>query len=168
VRSFLKQTRGVLTFALLTINTIVWFVPVFVLALVKLVVPVKPVRRVITQWLMGLAENWISGNRLVLAGSGSRTWRADGIEDLERQGWYLVLANHQTWVDIVVLQVAFNRRIPLLKFFIKQQLVCVGSSVIHRHPSSTLSRARDSAKRNGRCATPLTRTCWFRVPAESP
>jgi 1-acyl-sn-glycerol-3-phosphate acyltransferase len=123
VRSFLKQTRGVLTFALLTINTIVWFVPVFVLALVKLVVPVKPVRRVITQWLMGLAENWISGNRLVLAGSGSRTWRADGIEDLERQGWYLVLANHQTWVDIVVLQVAFNRRIPLLKFFIKQQLV---------------------------------------------
>jgi len=123
VKSFFRQARGVLTFAGLTINTMVWIVPVMLLALVKLIIPVKPVRRVVTRWLMAMAENWISGNRLILAGSGSRAWRADGVEDLSRQGWYLVLANHQTWVDIVVLQVAFNRRIPLLKFFIKQQLV---------------------------------------------
>lgn len=123
MKSFFRQARGVLTFAGLTINTVVWIVPVMLLALVKLIIPVKPVRRVVTRWLMAMAENWISGNRLILAGSGSRTWRADGIENLSRQGWYLVLANHQTWVDIVVLQVAFNRRIPLLKFFIKQQLI---------------------------------------------
>jgi 1-acyl-sn-glycerol-3-phosphate acyltransferase len=98
-------------------------VPLFALALLKLVIPVAPVRRVITRWLMSLAENWISGNEVILMGSGSRTWSAEGIEDLDRQGWYLVLANHQTWVDIVVLQIAFNRRIPLLKFFIKQQLI---------------------------------------------
>jgi 1-acyl-sn-glycerol-3-phosphate acyltransferase len=72
---------------------------------------------------MSLAENWISGNELILMGSGSRAWRAEGIEELDRRSWYLVLPNHQTWVDIVVLQIAFNRRIPLLKFFIKQQLV---------------------------------------------
>jgi 1-acyl-sn-glycerol-3-phosphate acyltransferase len=113
----------VLTFAGLTINTVVWIVPVMSLALVKLLIPLKSVRRVVSRWLMMMAENWISGNRLILAGSGSRTWRADGVENLSRQGWYLVLANHQTWVDIVVLQIAFNRRIPLLKFFIKQQLV---------------------------------------------
>jgi len=123
VKSFFRQARGVLTFAGLTINTVVWIVPVLILALVKLIIPIKPVRRIVTCWLMAMAENWTSGNRLILAGSGARTWRADGIEDLSRQGWYLVLANHQTWVDIVVLQVAFNRRIPLLKFFIKQQLV---------------------------------------------
>jgi len=113
----------VLTFAALTINTVVWIMPVMLLALVKLIVPVKPARRVVTRWLMAMAENWISGNRLILAGSGSRAWHADGIEGLDRQGWYLVLANHQTWVDIVVLQIVFNRRIPLLKFFIKQELV---------------------------------------------
>jgi 1-acyl-sn-glycerol-3-phosphate acyltransferase len=123
LKSFLQQTRGALTFAGLTINTVVWIVPVMLLALVKLIVPVKPVRRVITRGLMTMAENWISGNALILAGSGSRTWSLDGAEDLDRQGWYLVLANHQTWVDIVVLQIAFNRRIPLLKFFIKQQLI---------------------------------------------
>ena len=123
MKSFFRQARGVLTFAALTINTVVWIMPVMLLALVKLIVPVKPARRVVTRWLMAMAENWISGNRLILAGSGSRAWHADGVEDLDRQGWYLVLANHQTWVDIVVLQIVFNRRIPLLKFFIKQELV---------------------------------------------
>jgi 1-acyl-sn-glycerol-3-phosphate acyltransferase len=123
VKSFFRQARGVLTFAGLAINTVVWIVPVMLLALVKLIIPVRPVRRAVTRSLMAMAENWISVNGLILAGLGSRTWSADGIENLSRQGWYLVLANHQTWVDIVVLQVAFNRRIPLLKFFIKQELI---------------------------------------------
>jgi 1-acyl-sn-glycerol-3-phosphate acyltransferase len=123
VKSFLRQLRGVLIFGVLTVNTAFWFVPVMTLALLKLLLPIAAVRRVLTRWLMWCAENWIAVNALALRGSGSRDWRADGIESLDRYGWYLVLANHQTWVDIVVLQVALNRRIPLLKFFIKQQLI---------------------------------------------
>jgi 1-acyl-sn-glycerol-3-phosphate acyltransferase len=123
VRSFLKQARGVLTFGVLTVNTVVWFVPVMTLGLLKLLLPLTALRRVLTRWLMWCAENWIAVNGLALRGSGSGNWRAEGAESLDRHGWYLVLANHQTWVDIVVLQVALNRRIPLLKFFIKQQLV---------------------------------------------
>ncbi len=112
-----------LTFGVLTVNTVFWFVPVMMLALLKLILPIIAVRRVLTHWLMWCAENWIAVNAFALRGSGSRNWRADGAESLDRDGWYLVLANHQTWVDIVVLQVALNRRIPLLKFFIKQQLI---------------------------------------------
>jgi len=37
----------------------------------------------------------------------------------------MVLSNHQSWVDIVALQMIFNRRIPILKFFIKQELIKV-------------------------------------------
>jgi len=123
VRSFARQSRGVVTFGVLTVNTVFWFVPVMLLALLKLILPFTAVRRVLTRWLMWCAENWIAVNALTLRGSGSRNWRADGVDALDRHGWYFVLANHQTWVDIVVLQVALNRRIPLLKFFIKQQLI---------------------------------------------
>ena len=38
-------------------------------------------------------------------------------------GWYLVISNHRTWADILVLQKVFNHRIPFLKFFLKQQLI---------------------------------------------
>ncbi len=123
MRSFLKQIRGVLTFAVLTINTVFWFVPLFLLAVLKLILPIAAARSVITRWLMAVAENWVAVNALALSGSGSRDWQASGIEELHRRGWYLVVANHQTSVDILVLQVAFNRRIPLLKFFIKQELI---------------------------------------------
>jgi 1-acyl-sn-glycerol-3-phosphate acyltransferase len=123
MRSFLRQVRGVLTFAVLTLNTVFWFVPVLVTAVIKLVLPFAPVRRVLSGWLMVMAENWIAGNAITLRGSGTSNWRPTGAESLHPEGWYLVLSNHQTWVDIVVLQVAFNRRIPLLKFFIKQELV---------------------------------------------
>jgi 1-acyl-sn-glycerol-3-phosphate acyltransferase len=44
---------------------------------------------------------------------------------LSADGHYLVLANHQSWVDIPVLQAVFNRRIPLLRFFLKSQLIWV-------------------------------------------
>ena len=123
MRSFFRQARGVLTFGVLTVNTVFWFVPVMTLALLKLLLPIAAVRRALTRWLMWCAENWIGVNGLTLRGSGSRNWTSADAEALDRNGWYLVLANHQTWVDIVVLQVALNRRIPLLKFFIKQQLI---------------------------------------------
>lgn len=42
--------------------------------------------------------------------------------NLSKKDWYLVISNHQSWVDIVVLQRVFNGKIPFLKFFLKEQL----------------------------------------------
>jgi len=120
---FFRNLRGTFIFSLLTLNTVVWVTPLLLLALIKLLVPVAGFRRALTRVLMAIAENWISVNRVVLAGSGSFDWILPANITLKRDGWYLVLSNHQTWVDIVVLQSVFNRRIPLLKFFIKQELV---------------------------------------------
>jgi len=112
-----------IVFGGMTLNTVFWFAPIFGLAIVKLIVPAKAFRRSITRVLMAMGENWISGNRRILAGGGAMRWQASGVDNLRRDGWYLVLSNHQTWVDILVLQTSFNRRIPFLKFFIKQELI---------------------------------------------
>jgi 1-acyl-sn-glycerol-3-phosphate acyltransferase len=39
--------------------------------------------------------------------------------------WYLVICNHQSWVDIVVLQRIMHGKIPFLKFFLKKELIYV-------------------------------------------
>ena len=52
-------------------------------------------------------------------------WDVQGVDELRYAGWYLVNSNHQTWADIFVLQHVLNRRIPMLKFFLKQQLIYV-------------------------------------------
>lgn len=114
--------KGLTVFSALTLNTIVWFVPLVGIALLRLLLPHKYVRRVLTRWLMRIGELWVSVNALIFATVNDVQWELRGFEGLSREKWYLLVVNHQTWVDIIVLQTALNRRIPLLKFFIKKQL----------------------------------------------
>ena len=121
--AFLRNLRGLIVFSGLTLNTMFWFVPIVFLSVLKLLLPLQSVRKPLTRVLTWIGGRWVALNRYILAGGGSLQWRADGIESLRRDGWYLVISNHQTWVDIVVLQSVFQGRIPFLKFFIKQELV---------------------------------------------
>ena len=123
MKAFLRNLRGVTFFGGFAINTIFWFIPIFVLSIVKLLLPLALVRRSISRILMAIGENWVSVNGWLMRYAGSVDIQARGVETLRRDGWYLVVANHQTWADIVVLQAVFNRRVPFLKFFIKQQLI---------------------------------------------
>ena len=110
---------------LLVANTVLHVVPLLVVAVVKALLPIERLRAASSRWLTGIAESWIGVNGWMLD-RFSRT-RVQVEEDavLEPDGHYLVLANHQSWVDIVVLQKVFNRRIPLMRFFLKRQLIWV-------------------------------------------
>ena len=76
-----------------------------------------------SRMLNAIAENWIWVNNQNQKLVGNTSWDIQGLENLDRSEWYLVLANHQSWVDIVVLQRIFHRKIPFLKFFIKKELL---------------------------------------------
>jgi len=124
--SFLPPVlRGIVAAVLLTLNTIFWCALLFLLALVKLVLPFAAVRRIVDPLLNAVAANWISGNSAWMRLTQQSAWDVAGLEGLHYRGWYMVSANHQSWVDIFVLQHVLNRRIPLLKFFLKQQLIWV-------------------------------------------
>ncbi len=75
--------------------------------------------------LTGIAESWIGINSWIVARFFQTRFEVQHDGVLQRDGHYLVLANHQSWVDIIVLQKVFNRRIPLLRFFLKRQLFWV-------------------------------------------
>lgn len=66
---------------------------------------------------------WIDINTFLLKLATRIEWDIQGKGTLNFQHWYFVFANHQTWADIVVMQKVFNRKIPLLKFFLKQELL---------------------------------------------
>jgi 1-acyl-sn-glycerol-3-phosphate acyltransferase len=75
--------------------------------------------------MTALAEAWIGTNNAIFRLMGSLPLDMRGLEGLSTREWYLVISNHRSWVDILVLQAVFNRRIPFLKFFLKQQLIWV-------------------------------------------
>lgn len=124
--SFLPAVvRGVVASALLVGNTLLWCGLLFAGALVKLALPLRAVRPALDRLLNAIATSWIAGNSAWMRLTQPMEWDVEGVEQLRYEGWYLVNCNHQTWVDIFVLQHVFNRRIPMLKFFLKRQLLYV-------------------------------------------
>jgi 1-acyl-sn-glycerol-3-phosphate acyltransferase len=94
-------------------------------ALLKLALPLGNLRRGTDRVLNALAEGWIAINGWWMALVRRTRWDVQGLDGLRRQGWYLVSSNHQSWVDIFVLQKVFLGRVPFLKFFLKRQLLYV-------------------------------------------
>ena len=125
MKALFRHLRGIAVFSAFLLNTLVCFVPILLLAILKLLIPFVSVRRGITRILMSIGEAWISINSVILHTGASFDWRVTGLENLRRDEWYMIIANHLSAVDILVLQKVFNRRIPFLKFFIKQELVWV-------------------------------------------
>lgn len=124
-RTLLANLRGAVTMVMFVLNTFLWFVPIMVVAIFKLLIPLPAWRVVASRWLMAYGENWISFNTAIIGLTQDIDVQVRGLEGLRRREWYLVISNHRSWVDIVVLQTVLNRRIPFLKFFIKQQLIWV-------------------------------------------
>ncbi len=115
--------RGSLSLTLFILNTVFWCMPLFVLAAAKAIFPSDSWLRRCNRMLNAIAENWIWVNNQIQKLFSNTRWDVQGLDSLERSEWYLVLANHQSWVDIVVLQRIFYRKIPFLKFFIKKELL---------------------------------------------
>jgi len=117
--------KGSFAGSVLAANAVAIFSGMIPVALVKLVLPVGAVRRGADRLLNALAEGWIAVNGGWMALVHRIRWDVSGLEGLRRRGWYLVSSNHQSWVDILVLQKVFHRRVPFLKFFLKRQLLYV-------------------------------------------
>jgi 1-acyl-sn-glycerol-3-phosphate acyltransferase len=120
-----RAVLGALVALTVACSTTLLFSLMIPLALLKLVVPWTPLRRLADHGLNALATLWITINSGWMALVGPTRWDVRGLEGLNPRGWYLVVSNHQSWVDILVLQRTLSRRIPFLKFFLKRQLIYV-------------------------------------------
>ena len=157
---------GVIGSMLMLLNILLWVPILLLVSFVKLLLPFKAVRLVIDPLLLRIAEAWIAGNSGWMRLTQPMDWDISGINGLSPRQWYLVLCNHQSWVDILVLQHVLNRRIPLLKFFLKKELIWVpimglawwalefpfmrrrSEAYLQRHPEE---RGKDAATTRAAC-----------------
>jgi 1-acyl-sn-glycerol-3-phosphate acyltransferase len=117
--------RLILLFLLIAASTVLHVVPLLLVALAKALLPSRRLRVASNPLLTGIAESWIGVNNWMWDRFTDTRLELHVRGDLHADGHYLVLANHQSWVDILVLQKVFNRRIPLMRFFLKRQLFWV-------------------------------------------
>lgn len=70
---------------------------------------------------------WTSANRLMIKFLGLTTANVQwhNRAEVSPNEWYLVICNHQSWADILILQTFLLDTIPPLKFFTKSQLIWI-------------------------------------------
>ncbi|MBW4933824.1 acyltransferase [Marinobacter sp. F4206] len=142
--------KGTLAALLILSNTLVLFPVLLLFALLKLVLPVTAVRKACTVVLNRIAWVWIGFNNVLMDLLHKVDWDVRGIDNLDRKHWYFVTCNHQTWADIPAIQYVLNSRIPLLKFFLKKELIWVpflgiawwalDFPFMHRHTKEQIAR----------------------------
>lgn len=146
----LKHLRGFIALVFVALNTLLMFMPIMLLALVRACSRSPGVRRNIARRLCGIIDLWADANTRMIGVLGITRLEVEVPDTLRPDQWYMVVSNHQTWGDIFVLQAALLRRVPALKFFMKHELVFIpllGTAVwamdfplMHRYSRQYLAR----------------------------
>lgn len=111
---------------LLVINTVIFSTLIIVLMPLRFLMPTHRLRAAVTALLIQFAETWCRiNNQGLFRLLPTIDWDIELPPDLKPDSWYFVVANHQSWVDIMALFYVFTDRIPFLKYFLKQELLYV-------------------------------------------
>jgi 1-acyl-sn-glycerol-3-phosphate acyltransferase len=116
---------GCLSLVLYLLNTILLTTPLLLIAIIKFLIPVGILRMYCDRAINWIAGSWIAINNWNIQLTNPAIWDVQGVDALDKKGWYMVVANHQSWMDILVLQKIFHGKIPFLKFFLKKELIWV-------------------------------------------
>lgn len=116
---------GTLSLTLLIINIFICAAQLFPLAFIKFIIPIPWWRRITGIILIKVANNWVFVNSFLIQILYPIEWSVQGADKLKKNDWYLVISNHQSWVDIVILQKVLYGKIPYIKFFLKKELIWV-------------------------------------------
>lgn len=122
---FLAAITLPISIALTILLTILCSVPIIIAGIVKLILPIPAIWRSISVFCNFMMYCWCEGLAALLHLNPHLKWEIEGLEKLNKKNWYLLICNHHSWADIVVLCVIFRKHIPMNKYFLKQQLAWV-------------------------------------------
>lgn len=76
--------------------------------------------------IIAIADNWISVNNWLIDNVlPTKDWRINLPDGIDVNKRYLLLCNHQSWVDTSIIQYISQGRLPLTRFFAKHELIYI-------------------------------------------
>jgi len=121
------QAIGVLTFAAMFVVLMFWAgMLILPAAIVKLLVPLPVLTRQLDRWIAWCAGyGWVGGNQQVfqLLHGRRENLQVNGALDPSRS--WMIVCNHQSWADILILFDVMYGRTPFPRFFLKRELIWI-------------------------------------------
>ena len=117
---FLFATINVILFAMISL---ICATLVYVGGVLLLLTPFRQPRWHLTKLLLNMPALWSQAVNGLLFMATRHKWIIQRHASLDRNQWYVLISNHQTWADISVLGYVLSQHIPVFKFFMKKQLL---------------------------------------------
>lgn len=117
--------RGLLVNAFFLLTICIIFIPILLLAILKLLVPHPQVVSFVSRRADALSSWWIKVNNYQQEKLLPTKLHIEGDFHVSPEQWYMLVANHQCWSDILVIVRTFGIHIPGVKFFFKRSLLWV-------------------------------------------
>lgn len=85
--------------------------------------PGGKLRQTCSKIILFCSKRWIAVNNFMIDNIAGVKVEVRWTGNVSEEGQYLVIANHQSWTDILLLQKSFHNKAPFLRFFLKKQLI---------------------------------------------
>jgi len=123
IRNILNPLRGLINLTLLISFALLTALTVFVTAPPLLLIPIKSWRHKATHAVQRITVYWIDATSLLFKVMLPGKFHIQGTGTLHVNKPYLLICNHRSWIDILVLSYAFHRKAPSIRFFMKKELL---------------------------------------------
>ena len=120
-----ENTIGIMSITFLVLNTFILSCLLIPLGIIKFFLPITALKVLFTKFIIKVGELWIFTNKIWVKALHNPKWQIIGKENIKSDGWTIATSNHQSFADIFLLQDITNRKMPMLKFFMKYVLIYV-------------------------------------------
>lgn len=119
----LYPLRGAFNFTGLAIMTALTAVLIFLVAPFVWIIPHKKYHQAATRFIQRLPIFWVGGIKFILNLTMKSKFDVQGPTHLQKNKPYILVSNHRSWIDILLLGYAFHGKVPSLRFFMKKELL---------------------------------------------
>lgn len=114
---------GILAFILYVAVSVLLSLSALLLMCIWLPMPVPTWRKALQKIIFNIPSAWSEAIRAIMWLTIKTQWEVHGLDQLNKHRSYLLISNHQGFLDILILQKILDRHIPQLRYFMKQGLL---------------------------------------------
>lgn len=104
----------------IAMNSLALSIPLYAAGLAKMLGKSKRADKAVIY----MADYWIRSNNLMIDKVlPAKDWRINLPNNLDPKGKYLLICNHQSWVDTSIIQYVSEGQLPITRFFTKHELL---------------------------------------------
>ena len=106
-------------------NTCFWALVIIIGGLLKAMLPIQAVQLKLSKLMNACMYAWVQMNGAILKLTSKIEWQVEGVDGLSNDKWYLIFCNHLSGFDIAAQSYVLRNHAPMLKFFLKKELLYV-------------------------------------------